>query len=270
MSVRALITGSNRGIGRETARLFVQKGWSVALNGRDAGRLEAVASELTAVARETGSGATVVSIPGDVSDPVQCREIVELAVHDLGGLDVLVNNAALAMRGPFEELDPSVVDTIVRTNIAGPTNLTVAALPALKAARGSVVFVSSVAGLYGFPLVSIYAASKMALTALSQSMHAELAGSGVHVGLLHVGITSHDSDKAILSVDGSPYPLAPRPRAPGQDSVARAIYHMVRRRRRRMVLTPAGWVAAFFVQFFPRLLGAIVRRASARVHRIAK
>jgi len=261
---RVLITGSNRGIGRETARVFAESGAIVAINGRDTDRLEAVRAEFA------DEGFTVFPVAGDIADPDQVPRIVEQAVAALGGLDVLINNAALAMRGPFVDLSPGVVNRIVSTNISGTVNLTVQALPHLTETRGSVVIISSLAGLWGFPLISIYAASKMALTAIAQSMRAELAADGVHVGIVHVGLTQHDSDKAIIAADGSRYDLAARPRADTQIHVARVIHRLVQRRRARATLTIAGHVLELFSRFFPRLLGVLIRKASARVRRIAR
>lgn len=262
--LRVLITGSNRGIGRETARCLLRQGCRVVINGRDRERLAKVESELSA------EGYTVGGVAGDISNPADSQRIVEEAVGFLGGLDVLINNAAVAMRGRFEELSPEVVDRVVRTNISGSVMTTVNAMPHLRRRGGSVIFVSSLAGLWGFPLISVYAASKMALTAIAQSMRTELAGSGIHVGVLHVGITQHDADKAIFAVDGADFPLAPRPGAVSQERVARAACRMIRRRRNRMVLTPAGHLLALFVRFAPRLLSIVLRRAGRRVNRIAR
>jgi len=156
------------------------------------------------------------------------------------------------------------------TNVNGAFYTTVAALPLLKETHGSVVFVSSLVGLWGMPLVSVYSASKMALTALVQNLQSELAGTGVHAGIVYVGITQHDEGKSILGVDGSAYPLAPRPRADTQEHVARVIHGMVARRRRSAVLTPAGRVLAFFARYFPRLLGLLMKGAAAKAGRLAR
>jgi short-subunit dehydrogenase len=262
--LRLLITGSNRGIGRETARYFAERGARVAINGRDADRLESVRQEFAS------AGHDVVAIPGDISDPEQISVIVDGAVRELGGLDVLVNNAAVSMRGRFEDLVGSVVDTVIGTNVTGTIMTTVRALPHLRKSKGSVIFISSLAGLWGMPLISVYAASKMALTAIVESLRTELSGSGVHVGIAHVGITQHDGDKAILGVDGTPFPLAPRPGADTQEKVARAVYRMVHRRRNRAVLTPGGHALEFFSRYFPRIFAVMVRGATARINRIAK
>lgn len=262
--LRVLITGSNRGIGRETARCFAERGASVALNGRDAERLRRVEAELT------GAGFRVFAVPGDISDPEQAEAVVLESVRLLGGLDVLVNNAAVSMRGRFEDVTFPVVDRVIRTNVMGTMMMTVHALPHIRESRGSVVIVSSLVGLWGLPLVSVYSASKMALSALAQSLRTELLGTGVHVGIVHVGLTQHDDDKAILAADGSPYPLAARPGASPQVRVAKAIYRMVRRRRKRMVLTAAGHVLDAMVRISPRLATFLIGTATARVNRIAR
>lgn len=260
---RVLITGSNRGIGRETARVFARAGARVAINGRDEGRLESVRAEFE------NEGLTVIPVAGDISDAGQVETIIGRTVDSLGGLDVLINNAALAMRGPFAELTPGVVDRIITTNVSGTVNLSVAAVPHLRESRGSVVIISSLAGMWGFPLISIYAASKMALTAIAQSMRAELAEDGIHVGIVHVGLTQHDDDKKIIAVDGSPYDLAPRPKAQTQAHVAEAIMRLVDKRRSKTILTAAGHALEFARRVAPRLTANLVRRASRRVKRIA-
>ena len=86
-------------------------------------------------------------------------------------------------------------------------------------AKGSVVFISSIAGLFGLPGASIYCATKKALTGLAESMRIELAGTGVHVGVVYLGFTEHDPEKRILSKDGTPV-LPDRPAHNSQASAA--------------------------------------------------
>jgi short-subunit dehydrogenase len=110
----------------------------------------------------------------------------------------------------------------------------------------------------------------MALNAMVESMRVELAASGVHIGMLYVGITQNDPDKTILAADGSPLALSPRPRAMTQAHVAQATYRLVVRRRRTRVLTPGGHALAVLVRFAPRLLRFALTLSARRIDRLAE
>lgn len=254
-----VITGSSRGIGRETALQFGRAGASVVINGRNRERLEQTAVELQA------EGIAVTACAGDITRGADAEALVAAARDRFGRIDVLVNNAGLSMRGPFKSLAPEVVDTIVRTNITGAVVPSVAALPELEKSRGSVVFVSSLAGVHGFPNVSIYSAAKMALSGLAHAMEAELAGSDVHVGLIYLGFTENDPDKKILSADGDEITVKRRHQM-SQQQAASCILRLVRKRRRQMVLTASGRLLYLFDRVAPSLVRVILRRSRGRMH----
>ncbi len=261
---RVLVTGSSRGIGREIASRFARAGARIVIHGRNAIRLHETAAAMRS------DGFDVGEVIGDVADPRDASRIVEEATALLGGLDVLVNNAGIIMRGRFAETDPEVWERVVTTNLIGTAAVTRAALAPITASGGSIVFISSLVGLWGFPLVSAYAASKMALNAMVESMRVELAGSGVHLGMLYVGITQNDADKRILAADGSPLALSPRPRAMTQAQVAEAAYRMVVRRRRARVLTPGGRAISMLSRFAPGLMRFVLRLSARRIDRLAE
>ncbi|MFW5995437.1 MAG: SDR family NAD(P)-dependent oxidoreductase, partial [Spirochaetia bacterium] len=187
------------------------------------------------------------------------------AAQELGGCSVLVNNAGMSMRGAFPEISAEVFSRVCETNITGSALATQALLPALQRHGGSVIFVSSVAGMTGFPGVSIYAAAKMALSGLAESLRGELHGSGVHVGVIHPGFTENDADKRILAADGSPLSLT-RPYDMTQVAVARHIVRMVERRTERKVLTRKGQLLRIVQRLSPRLTSAIIRRSAGNIH----
>jgi short-subunit dehydrogenase len=254
-----VITGSSRGIGRETAFQFGRAGASVVINGRNRERLEQTAVALQA------AGIAVTACAGDVTRGSDAEALVAAARDRFGRMDVLVNNAGVSMRGPFRSLSPEVVDTIVRTNISGAVVPTVAALPEIEKSRGSVVFISSLAGVHGFPNVSIYSAAKMALSGLAHAIEAELAGSGVHVGLIYLGFTENDPDKKILSADGAQITVRRRYQM-SQERAAACILRLVARRRRQMVLTATGRLLYLFDRVAPVLVRAVLRRSGGRIH----
>ena len=255
-----LITGSSRGIGRETATLFAESGARIVLNGRDPARLAQTVAHLQSF------GNRVWSYTADVTDPEQCRAMIAAVVDHYGRLDILVNNAGLSMRGAFADLDPSVIDSVTRVNVLGAAYPTRFALPALCESHGSVVFISSLAGVRGFAGVSIYSAAKMALTGLAESIHAEYVSAGVHAGVLFLAFTENDPDKTIMGPDGAPMRIS-RKASTTQRQAAEAVYRMVRRRSRKTYLTASGKYLVFMQRHFPWLTDAVIVRSKGSIHR---
>lgn len=270
--MRVLVTGSSKGIGRETAIAFALQGADVCLHGRDPSHLEsAVAAVVEAqAALHKSDRGSVIQVLGDLSDADACSRVVSEAVAGLGGLDVLVNNAGIAMRGRFRDVSPDVWRRVISINTLGPAYVTHAAMAHLAASRGSVIFISSAVALWGFPNVSAYAASKYALTGLVQSLQSEVAPLGVHVGVIYVGFTRNDTDKAILGADGRPFAPTARSKALDQSDVARAVVRMARKRRNSMTLSAGARATSFLARFAPWLLRFGLRRASAQIERLSR
>ncbi|GJM20660.1 MAG: putative oxidoreductase YoxD [Planctomycetota bacterium] len=166
---RMLITGGSAGIGFEIARAALEQGARVVLNGRDAARLEAAADKLH-----------VPFVAGDVG--TDAPAIMASAVEQLGGLDVLVNNAGWGRRMTLEELDADVMHEIWRTNVLGAALMAQAALPHFEVAgAGALVNIASTAALKGYAGGSAYSSSKFALASLSQCWAAELRPRNIRV-----------------------------------------------------------------------------------------
>lgn len=258
-----IVTGSNRGIGYKIASLFFERGAKVVLNGRDAERLEKARMSLDP------EGSRTLAVQGDVSNPEDVSRLIRETVGKFGGIDVLVCNAGMMMRGRFEDLVPQVVDGIIRTNIVGAVLPIIEALPEIKKRKGSIELISSLAAVRGMPFINLYCASKMALTAIAQSLWVELSGTGVHLGILYVGITENDPDKLLYAADGSRIQVHP-PLHSTQEDVARAVYRQVRLRRRKIVMTLAGKLLAAMQWLMPGVLTffmAKFQRISARFAR---
>lgn len=181
---RALVTGASRGIGAAIARALDTAGARVALTARDGAKLEAVAATLT-------NDPVVVS--ADLADPVAPTTLAAEALAALGGLDILVNNAALAERLPTVDTDAELVDRLYAVNVRAPLLLTAALIPALASQRrGSVVNVSSVSGVVGTPKRAAYAATKGALDAMTRSLAIELGPAGIRVNSVAPGVVDTD------------------------------------------------------------------------------
>lgn len=191
-----LITGSSMGIGKEIALQVLQQGGKVILTGRNAERLEAAKNDFS------NWKENVLCFQGDVSNHKSNIELVEKTIEKFGRLDVLINNAGLSCFGAVDQMDADVAKQIIDTNIYGSLYPVMAALPELKKSKGTILFISSIAGFHGLPGYSAYSLSKMSLKALAQSLSVELKSSGVSVCISYVGFTENESDKKTLAPNG--------------------------------------------------------------------
>lgn len=177
-----VVVGASLGIGAEAARRFAAEGARLVLAARGVERLETFAAELRA------GGATVVSVPTDIADPAACRALISRTVETFGGLDVLVNNAALHHRGPVETVSPDALADMVDVNLRAVVYLTCLALPHLRArGAGAVIQVASLAGCVPTPGSATYSATKFGVRAFSRALDDELAGTGVRIKVVSPG-----------------------------------------------------------------------------------
>jgi 3-oxoacyl-[acyl-carrier protein] reductase len=179
-----LVTGASRGIGRAVARAFAERGDRVAIHHRDSA---ALAAEV--LAGLPGGGHTVVG--ADLADPEAVRRMVEAAVADLGGLDVLVNNAGIYLWHPVTEVSYEQWQDIWRqtmaVNLTGAANVTWCAVQHMRNTGGRIVNVSSRGAFRGEPRHPAYGASKAGLNAFGQSMARALAPLGISVATVAPG-----------------------------------------------------------------------------------
>jgi len=174
MKKNALITGGNSGIGFATAKLLREKGYAVTICGRNKERVDKASSEL--------------NVTGIVADMANLDDITSLSNKFIEtGLDVLVNNAAVAKFIPIEANTEEDFDEFFKTNIRGPLALIQALLPALKIKKGSITTVSSAVTNNGLPNASIYAATKGAVDAFTKSLALELAPQNVRINAVSPG-----------------------------------------------------------------------------------
>jgi NAD(P)-dependent dehydrogenase (short-subunit alcohol dehydrogenase family) len=193
----AIITGSSMGIGKAIAYRLANEGANVVVNGRNEEKLLAT----TAFLRNLGFEAS--AFQGDMTDTETCKKMVDFTLEQYGGIDILVNNVGVGARGFIENTNPEVFKYIINSNVLGAVYPTLEAMPHIKASKGSVIFISSLAGFRGMPNFGPYGMSKMALTSLAESLRVETAKDGVHVGIVYVGMTKNDPEKRVLHADGS-------------------------------------------------------------------
>lgn len=185
---RALVTGAGRGIGRGIARELAAYGCAVAVNDVDTERANAAADEL----RETHD-TQAVSCVGDVSNRDDVDRLIDTAVDELGGLDILVNNAAIAVPQEFDDIrdDPETWDRILDINVTGVKNCTAGAFPALKASDdGRIVTISSIAGLRISLLMGAhYTSSKWSVIGFTKHVAYEGGKFGIRANVICPGPT---------------------------------------------------------------------------------
>ncbi len=185
-----LITGASEAIGAEMALQLARAHGSDAalvLAARSADRLEGVAQTCRA------AHAQVLVVPTDVSIESQCRALIDASVQAFGRIDALINNAGMSAQALFSEVsaaDLGWYEQLMRINFWGSVWCTHAALPHLKATGGSVVAVSSLAGLVGVPGRTAYSATKFAMTGFFEALRAELKGTGVSVTTAYPGVVA--------------------------------------------------------------------------------
>jgi NAD(P)-dependent dehydrogenase (short-subunit alcohol dehydrogenase family) len=170
----ALVTGAARGIGRATAEQFLNAGARVALVDRDREALEALAAE-------HGDASRVLALVADVASADDVGRAVDSCIATFGGLDILVNNAAVHFARAVDEYTVDEIDLQLGVNLKGALFAIRAALPALRRAKGAIVSVSSMTGLVGQSHGAVYVATKGALISMTKALALELGGDGIRV-----------------------------------------------------------------------------------------
>lgn len=161
-----VITGAATGIGRGITECVLKSGANVTVVGRREEPLRELADVY---------GDAVVVVAQDIAEPGAAERIVAAATDGFGGLDAVVNNAGLARFGNLDAIDPALFDAMFAVNVRAPAELIRCALPHLRAARGSVVNISSVGGVLAMPGRAFYGATKAAVNSLTRSLAVEFA-----------------------------------------------------------------------------------------------
>jgi 3-oxoacyl-[acyl-carrier protein] reductase len=215
----ALVTGASRGIGSAVAERLARDGFAVVVNY--SGSAEAAAALVKKI--EQGGGRAL-AVKADVSDSRAVHEMFETTVAQLGGVDVLVNNAGVMLRSNLGETDDATFDRQVAINLKGTFNTLREAAKHLRSGGRIINFSSSVVGLLQ-PTYSVYAATKAAVEAMSKVFAKELRGRNITVNTVAPGPTATD-----LFLNGKPQAvidhlakLAPLERLGEPDDIARAV-----------------------------------------------
>jgi len=190
-----LVTGANSGIGRAIAEKCLQEGAKVAVHGLNQSEVDSAVDEM---------GSNALGIRGDLADAESPAEIVEATVAKFGKLHGVVNNAAVIMRGRFEDTDAAKFDQSMAVNVRAPFLICQAALPHLKSAKGCVVNIGSINAHGGEAILSAYSVSKGALQTMSRNLAGIYSKQGIRFTHLNLGWVLSETEYLRKLDDGLP------------------------------------------------------------------
>jgi 3-oxoacyl-[acyl-carrier protein] reductase len=195
---KAIITGGSRGLGKATAIAFAQLGVDVAITGRNEEKLKSTVLELQA------SGVNAFYEVFDVGNYEDVKVGIKNIISNLGSVDILVNNAGIAAFGTLNEMDSTLWENIIKTNVLGMYYVTKEVLPHLIAKNeGDIINISSTAGLKGNASTSAYSASKFAVIGMSQSLMKEVRKNNIRVNTLTPSTIATDMALDLGITDGN-------------------------------------------------------------------
>jgi short-subunit dehydrogenase len=250
-----VITGSTQGIGLRTAEVLASKGAKIVINSRSSDKVDKAISKLLTVTPY------VTGIAGDVSDYDFCVQLKNHTINEFGKVDVLINNAGMAAKGELSDTEAKVYELIFSVNILGSLHPTMAFLPELKKQKGSILFISSVAGIIGLPSYSAYSSSKRAIVSLAESFKNELIDDQVFVGVNYPGFTENDAQKIVIDAKGNEISLKKRAevKAIPIDKTVMCIINQINKKKFRSYSSMSGRVVQFIYRIVPSLALTVLK-----------
>lgn len=251
-----IVTGASSGIGLALARQAVAAGASVVLAARSIDKLTDIVAQL---------GSNSLAVKCDVSIESECCEMVEMAIDKFGHIDILINNAGLSMRALFDDADLKVLHRLMDVNFWGTVNCTKYALSHIQQTKGTIVGVSSVAGIHGLPARTGYSASKYAMQGFLETIRIENMYKGVHVMIACPGFTESNVRFSALTADGSSQGDSPRNEKGmmTSDQVAKLILKGIAKHKRLLLMEFQGRATHFIKKFAPAWLDKMFYRHMA-------
>lgn len=255
-----VITGASSGIGKALAYEFAAKGSKIVMGARNDAKLKEIAEDIRK------QGGVVTYKKTDVTVEKDCKNLIDIAIGNFGQVDVLINNAGISMRALFKDADISVIKRLMDVNFWGTVYCTKYAMPYMLQNKGSVVAVSSVAGIKGLPGRTGYSASKFAIHGFMESLRIENLKTGLHVLMAYPGFTASNIRNTALVADGKEQGNSPlnEDKIMTAESVAMYIYKAVKNRKTSLVLTTEGKLTVLLNKFFSSFLDKIVFNKMAK------
>jgi len=248
-----LITGASSGIGWETALMLARQGAKLAVAARREQRLASLVDEINAI------GGEALAIPTDVADQAQVERMVSSTIERFRRIDVLINNAGFGIFAPVEETSAEDMRRIMDVNFMGAFYAIRAVLPVMKAqAGGHIINVSSVAGKRALPFSGAYCSTKFAMQALSESLRAELAGTGIDVSVICPAATATEFLQAARTYRGQK--LKPVGPVQSASDVARTIVKCIQHPRREVYPFAPARLLTVINAIAPSIVDRVLRK----------
>jgi short-subunit dehydrogenase len=249
----AVVTGASHGIGQYIARALATRGMNLLLVARSEPELARLAKELRSRDRK------VAIAPVDLAIPHAAQQIAAAAAAELGGVDVLVNNAAVELQRRFHMLETDEIETVIRVDLIAPIELTHQVLPGmLDRGYGRIINISSLAGHVGFPNTEAYAASKDGLIAFSRVLRNDYRQGGVSASAIILGAVKNAGlgQRTLDELDAKTNTAF----MVGPEKVARAVLRAIEKDKAEIVVMPGpGRLLKALMDFFPGFGPAITR-----------
>ena len=253
-----VVTGASEGIGRALCLALAPQKPKLVLAARNEERLNALKEEIEAI------GGQAMVVPTDVTREEACKNMIQSAVSVWGGIDILVNNAGRTMWTTLEDLkDTAIIEQLIRVNYLGAAYCTYYALRYLKASKGRIVTISSIAGLNGVPTRTAYSASKHALFGFFDSLRIELLGTGVTVTMIAPDFVLSEMHRRAFGSDGKPLGTSPmqEEKIMIAEECAAMIVRAIENRERVLITSSRGKLGRWIKMFAPGLIDNIALKA---------
>lgn len=249
-----IITGASSGIGKALAYEFARRGSKIVIGARNYNNLSKIAEDIK------NQGGDIIFVQTDVCIESDCKNLILTAIDHYGKIDILINNAGISMRALFEFADLEVIRRLMSVNFWGTVYCTKYALKHIISQKGSIVGVSSAAGIRGLPARTGYSASKFAMGGFLEALRVENLKTGIHVLIAHPGFTSSNIRNTSLNKNGMQQGESPRDEENMMtaEEVAIHIYNAVAKRKNKIVLTGEGKLISTLNKFFPNLLDKFI------------
>ncbi len=262
MSKVAIITGGSSGIGKALAEVFGNQDYKVVITGRKTTALEETVKSLKE------KNIICLGIQADVSIENDNKRVIDETIKMFGQIDILINNAGIAMRALFEEMDLEVMHQVMNINFFGAVYATKYALPYLLKSKGSIIGISSVAGVRGLPARTPYSASKFALNGFLESLRSELILKNVHVLTVCPGFIRSNIRKAALDKNAKVKGKSSRPdkedKMMSAETCAKKVFQAYKKQKKMLVLTGQGIFIFWLNKFFWGMLDKMTYKALSK------
>jgi len=254
-----IITGASSGIGKALAFELANQGAKVVLGARREEKL----LEITNAIIKNGNDAAYCVV--DVTDESLCQQLIQTAINKYGKLDILICNAGISMRANFKDVKLSVLHRLMNVNFWGAVNCVKYALPHLIETKGTIVGISSTAGIHGLPGRTGYSASKYALTGFLETIRIENLKNKLHVMIAIPGFTESNIRYAALTAEGSEQGFTPRDekKMMSAEKAAKYIATGIKRKKRHLFLDMEGKLVFLVKKFTTSIIDKAFYKAMA-------